>query len=173
MRATNDSASRPAWLLVAPALVIYLIVLVFSSRELPERVASHFGFSGAADAWMDRTTYLVFMAVWGLGLPCLFLSIGWMIRHLPAAVINLPRRDYWLAPERRAETSADIERRMGWLSCLTLAFCLGIHLLVVQANQSLPSRLSNLIWVWLALFLAAVLFWIVSLWRHFASVPVE
>lgn len=173
MRASSTSASRTTWLPLAPAMAIYLVALVATGRGLPERVASHFGISGAADNWMDRTTYLVFLAVWGLGLPCLFLSVGWMIRHLPAAVINLPRRDYWLAPERREETIADIERRMVWLSCLLLVFCLGVHLLVVDANQSQPIRLSNLIWVWMAAFLTTMLIWVIRLWRRFAAVPTD
>jgi uncharacterized membrane protein len=151
--------------------VAYLAALITSSGQLPERVASHFNFEGQADSWTSRPVYLALMAVWGLGISWLLMSVAWMIRRLPASVINLPHRDYWLAPERRQQTSDDVQQRMLWFSCLTLAFCLGIHYLVVDANQQQPSRLSQLVWAWLGVYLVALGAWLAMLLRHYYKPP--
>lgn len=165
-----ESTSR-GWSALLAACLMYLVVLGYSSSQLPERVASHFGFAGQADSWMSRQAYLLLMVLWGLGIPCLLLSVAWMIRKLPAGMVNLPHRNYWLAPERRESTSADVLQRMLWLSSLTVTFCLGIHVLVVEANQHQPSQLSNFIWLGLGLYLLALGVWIVALTRHFNRVP--
>ncbi len=169
MESRAGTSAAAIWLTVT--CVAYLAALAYSSGQLPERVASHFNFQGQADSWTSRPVYLALMTLWGLGIPCLLLSVAWMIRKLPASVINLPHRDYWLAPQRREQTSVDIQQRMLWFSCLTMAFCLGIHLLVVEANQQQPSRLSQLVWALLGAYLLALAAWIVMLLRHYYKPP--
>jgi hypothetical protein len=60
-------------------------------------------------------------------------------------MINLPNREYWLAPERRAETFAFMDRQLFWFGMATLALLGIIFQLVIQANLSpkpyLPSSL--------------------------------
>ena len=83
----------------------YVVVLVWSALVLPDRVPSHFDASGRTDDWTARTTMIAFWTAMGLvvlvGMPAL--------TRLAAAGdgtwVNMPQRskDYWFAPERRAE----------------------------------------------------------------------
>jgi serine/threonine-protein kinase len=147
--------------------VAFLVEVVYSATLLPDQVASHFGFEGQPDGWMSRSATLLFMAVFGIVFPLLLPALFYGIRHLPDSAINLPDRDYWLAPERREETYAYLFRHALWLACLQVGFAMVLHALVVDANLQTPPRLSGGIWVAGGLFLAGVIAWIWSLVRHF------
>src|SRR5437762_12723974 len=110
---------------------------------MPDQVATHFDANGHPNGWMSRAADLLFTALLGGGLPLFISGICFAIRFLPPVMINLPRRDYWLAPERRAETSDYIFRQSLWFGCLMVCFVGGIHLLVVAANQRSSPQLSN------------------------------
>lgn len=93
---------RLALLLASTA---YVVALVWAALLLPDRVPSHFDAAGRVDDWSSRTSLLVTYAVIGLfvlvGIPALTRALT----SGDGAWVNLPRRskDYWFAPERRAE----------------------------------------------------------------------
>lgn len=61
--------------LLAVVAAAYLAVVALVAADLPDRLAVHFGTSGAADGWMDRTVALVSFGLVGLGLPVLLLAV--------------------------------------------------------------------------------------------------
>src|SRR3972149_10891183 len=71
---------------------------------LPEKVASHFNFAGKADGWWDKEYFAVFWAMLLAFLVGTFALTEYLVSKAPDSVINLPNKDWWLAPERRAET---------------------------------------------------------------------
>ena len=149
-------------------VVAFLGLLVATSIDLPTRVASHFDGGGRPNGWMSRSSYLIFTAAFGIGLPAIIVLGFLVLRHLPADLINIPRREYWLAPERRLATVTGLFHRSLWLACLLVAMMLGVHLLVVHANNSVPIRLSTpMILGLMGLFLAGIVTWLLSLVRHF------
>ena len=102
--------------------------------RLPARVASHFDATGAANGWMSPSGLFGFHAALLGILLLVFTVLPRLVRYLPAASINLPNRDYWLAPERRETTLGRIE---DWTAALGLAAITVIALLeelVVRAN---------------------------------------
>jgi hypothetical protein len=161
-------------------LIVWLVLegvaaasLVWSAHELPPRVASHFNIQGQADGWMPRERDLQFMAGVGLLVPLLLIGTGLLMGVMPAASINIPGRDYWLAPERRHETNAYLARHTTWFACAMTAFFIGVNWLVVEANRANPPRLSNGIWLMLAPLLVFTLVWLIVLVTHFSRVPRE
>src|SRR3954468_21478203 len=107
--------SRPT-----PALILGLLYLCFlgylisSAPQLPDRVATHFGAGGEPDGWMSRSSHLLFMGVFGLAFPLFVVGLFFILRFLPDSGLNIPHRDYWLAPERRSETFAYLFRHSLW-----------------------------------------------------------
>src|SRR6202040_2027448 len=87
---------------------------------LPNRLASHFGPSGTPSGWLTKPQFFTLYA----GLIVLVASVGFlaprMIAKTPASKINLPYKEYWLAPERRVETFASFERYFAWYACVFL-----------------------------------------------------
>ena len=117
-------------------VVAFAIVFVLSTSQfMPDIVGSHFGLAGHADSLMPRGFYIRFMLSLLLGLPLLLVVIPNLFLSSSTARINLPNRDYWLAPEQRADTIAFLRNhnlRLG--SILILFFCY-VHWLVVQVYR--------------------------------------
>lgn len=154
-------------LLLAVLYAVFVVILVRDAARLPERMATHFDWRGQPDGWMSSQGYLTFMAVFGFLFPLFPAALCLLLRFLPASVINIPHREYWLAPERRGETVGYLVRHMLWLSCLMSGLTIVLHQLTVEANQQVPPQLSNAIWGYLVLFLVGVFLWIFTLVRHF------
>lgn len=151
---------------------VFLVCVAFSASGLPDHLATHFNASGRPDGWMPRASYLQFIIAFGLGLPFLVTAIFGLIPFLPIDLINIPRRDYWLGPERRDQSFAFLFHHSLWFACLGMAFVIGIHLLVLQANRAPEPRLSTPAILSLGgCFMAGVVLWIVMLVRHFKRAP--
>ena len=146
----------------------FLVGLAATYSRLPERMASHFDASGVANGWMPRDGYVWFMVGVVTFVSLTMLAAFGSIRYLPNAVINIPRRDYWLAPERRDETARTLMRFGLLMVGFESLFFLAIHLMVVAANESQPVRLSNDVWWLLVAFLATTGAFLFKLYRRFA-----
>lgn len=139
---------------------------------LPARIANHFDLHGNPNAYMDKPTgFLIQAAV----IPVL-LFLGWglplLMGRLPVGMINLPRKDYWLAPERKLATLADLRERCGWIAALVLALMFGVNELAFRANLLPEPRLSTVpFWCVLGTTLLALGFWTVQLLRHYNAPP--
>src|SRR5688500_1481613 len=101
----NSPVRRPIVAKLAPlaialfAYAAFLVGLAATYARLPERMASHFDASGVADGWMTRDAYVWFMVGVVTFVSLTMNAAFGSVRFLPNAVINIPRRDYWLAPE--------------------------------------------------------------------------
>jgi uncharacterized membrane protein len=153
---------------VSSVVVAAIAAIVLTSHQLPERVASHFGPDGVANGFMPREMYLAFMIGLGVGLPTLVaLAVGISVRHA-SRFINIPNREYWLAPARREATTAYLAAHTSWLAIGLAAFAVAVHLLVIRANRLNPPRLDTDVLIALLAVLAAVLAaWVAMLSRRF------
>lgn len=158
-----------------PFLALIALAALFvwiSSRALPAVVASHFGVSGHANRLMRREAYVGFTLATVVLVPLLLVALpSWAFRN-PKTRINLPHRDYWLAPQRRAQTVATLSTQLMRFAVLVLVFLCYVHWLVVKANQVTPPALAaHWLIAGLAAFLLATLVWVIALIRRFARIP--
>jgi uncharacterized membrane protein len=162
---------KPSAIPVVVLLVLCLAFLGFlawTSQQLPERVATHFGMHGEPNGWTPKPSAVMMTGGFGIGLPLLFVALSILLRFLPPELMNLPHREFWLAPERRNATYAFISRQLIWLSCMLVCFIAACNWLTVQANNSTPVRMPNdQFLIVLGTFLAALIVWIVNLVRQF------
>jgi len=158
--------------LVFTILLVLTAMSIFATSDaLPQTVASHFGGNNLANGWMSRDGYVLFMLCFSLGVPLfMVLTIGWLPRFMPR-LVNLPNRDYWLSEERRDEALAYLLEHAYRMGSVTLLFMLGLHLLVLDANQAHPARLAGglliLLILLMLLFFAALGVWTLALLRRF------
>ncbi|HWX19464.1 MAG TPA: hypothetical protein VN578_06110 [Candidatus Binatia bacterium] len=154
-------------LILAHLYLLFAASLVYSARRLPGRVSTQFNLLGRARRQMSRTAYLIFIAVFGIWLPGFGLVFYLLAKSNPAH-LHIPNRAYWLAPEHLAQAQAHLLSVALWFGCLTLAFLIGINLLLVWANRQQPARLPlPLLLVLLACFLAGIIAWSSGLPRYF------
>jgi uncharacterized membrane protein len=126
------------WWMLIPIAVVSVIGIGLQAvywPYMPERMATHFGPSGRPDGWMSRTSAVVFQAVLQIGLPALFIAIAWTLPRFPNSMINLPHREYWLAPERRAATLQHMSRMLLHIALAISIFIPIIGHLVFDANR--------------------------------------
>ena len=167
----TTSRLPPGPVIVFIVLYVCLIgFLVASAPSLPERVASHFNGHGRANGWMSRSGYLFFIGILPLALGAILMAAGWLTKSLPAELINVPRRDFWLAPGRRALLSAFLMRWVGWLACLITGFIGGLHGMTVAANRVQPPQLDARSLMGFTLsFVVLLLIWVVAFLLRLAN----
>ncbi|MDQ2962737.1 MAG: hypothetical protein M3R31_06205 [Pseudomonadota bacterium] len=142
--------------------------IIATAGDLPLQVASHFGRDDHPKAWTPRDTYVAIMVGAATLLPLFLITLmSWLPRVFPRAV-NIPNRDYWLAPERRERSLAALGA-FGWaFGCLLAAFIVGVHWVVLAANTSVPTQLPDRPFqALIAGFLAAMGVWTVALCLRF------
>lgn len=153
-------------LLLCLAAVAALVVGTLP--QLPDPVATHFGADQRADGWMLRAGYRAYMLSFTLGFPALMVMlIGWLPRALPRWT-NIPHRDYWLAPTRRARTFDFLLSHACRLGCLMTLMIAGMHYAIVVAHRSQPPTLPLALFLpLLGLFAVGFVVWINALYRRF------
>lgn len=143
-----------------------------TSGALPDPVAAHFAASGAADGFVPRIEYLVFMLALVIAVPVLLVGVGRLAGRLPARFVNVPNRHMRLAPERRTAALASVAAFGVRMAYATLALLCVAHGFVVQANRQDPPRLEQLPFVGLvALFLLAAFVGVLFVLRRFLVPP--
>jgi uncharacterized membrane protein len=154
-------------------LAVFATIHFFSYySQLPEVVASHFNGHGAANGWQSKSAFFqvfagvsVLAAVLGFGIPRI-------IAVIPGELINLPNKQYWLSPDRRAETFEFLNNYFAWFSCvifliIILTFDYAIQSNLHPENRPDPSRM----WYILAGFLVFTVIWITRMLRRFGRAP--
>jgi uncharacterized membrane protein len=159
--------------------IVYVFLLAMGVLDwvrryplLPARMASHFGPHGEVTNWQSKEQFFMTMAVVvGVSFVAAFV-VPLLVGVLPARMVNLPHKDYWLAAERREKTLQYLSMKMGWFGCALLF----LHLFVTSEaiNANMPSHGQFDTGATFAVLFGFVIFmgiWTVSLLRHFNLVP--
>ena len=151
--------------------VIFIGQLIYFYPQLPVTIASHFNASGQANDWMSKSSFYIFEVI----LLLFFLAIGLFLPRLlfslPDSMINLPNKEYWLAPERRGQTLNSFGEIFSWLFVGVIGVFVAINQVVLQANVSHQDPSPIIFWTILGVFFTFDLILITSLVRKFLSVP--
>ena len=144
----------------AALVLVALLQILYYRPRLPEVVASHFDAAGRPNGWSSRTSFFGIYLATIAGVLLVFLALPRAMSRLPDRWINLPRKDYWLAPPRRRETLAAIQRWMGWFGAGVLLFLIFMFQLAIQANLARDRAVGGeAFWVLLAGFVLFTLGW--------------
>jgi serine/threonine-protein kinase len=163
--------SRRLWLILsALAVLLFVGELAYSYRRLPPQVALHFDGLGRPKGWGSKQELLGW-TIGGLAIMIAALSPAiWITAFLPASLINLPNRDYWLAPERAVATRRGIIDRMGWFFFATLLLLLGVFRIALRANLQNPPQ-AVIPYGYFVLYGLFVVAWLGELLWHFYHPP--
>jgi len=157
----------PRILYMVLALVGLLLAAYYYPR-MPLRMASHFAGDGRPNGWQPREAFFLIMFVVGSLSAIIAFFAPWRIASQPNARINLPNRDYWLAPERRAQTMNYISAFMAWLGCGVLFLLISGTFLAMQANLAPDGRLNSPALVAaIVVFLLSLMVGLIRFIRHF------
>ena len=148
--------------------VFAAVFVIYTTRYLPDRVATHFGGDNQANGWMSRDGYLLFILSFTIGISCL---VSFVVGTLPGKFpqwINVPNRDYWLAPQRREESLRYLNAQGKRLGCLIVMMMLGMHYVILKANYMQPPMLPLSSFAPILVgFSVALVWWVIRLYRRF------
>jgi len=144
------------------------------SSQLPDVVASHFNARGVANGWQTKPAFFTVF----VGVSVLAAVIGFGIPHIisvmPPQLINLPNKQYWLAPDQLAETQAFLNNYFEWFGCAVFLIIILTFDYAIQSNLHPDNRPDvSRMWYILAGFLAFVAVWIIRLLARFLRTPQE
>ena len=155
-----------------PRILIIVIVafaafdLAYHYPRLPPQVAAHFDAQGRPDRWSTKGQFVI-AASGGYLFSILVLGlVAILVRLAPRWTINLPHREYWLAPQRESSTRQTIARWTEWFTAATLSFLAVVFHDVMAANLRPPPRL-QVTWYALVAYLAIALGLVLAIWVRF------
>jgi len=149
-----------------------LAYFIYFGQWFPPRLAVHFSLVGEPDVWMERLKFIVIASSTSFMVPPFVVAcVGVMPRVLPIGMVNVPNREYWLAPEHREATLRRLMYFALWLGCLVQAFLIAINVTIVRGNPQVgpPSPFLQHAVPVAAAFGGALLIWGVMLSRSFSK----
>jgi uncharacterized membrane protein len=160
-------AVRDGILLFIGAVAVSLTQAWYFYPLLPERVASHFGPDGRADGWTAKDAFIGVSVGTILFLSVFMSALSALIARIPDEAINLPNKEYWLAPERRAASLAAVQDRMSVMNTATVAFLLYVFQCAYEANLKPDPRLDGPFWLVPAVYFVFVGVWSFGFYGRF------
>jgi uncharacterized membrane protein len=132
------------WLIVLGGVLLAAVGdLLWLYPHLPAQIATKFNAAGTAIEWSAKEGFLAFHVC----LLCLLIGMALAGRYLvpliPPHLVNVPRRDYWLAPERQAFTRRRIGELVLGICTTNLAFVTVLTHLTLRANLATPPMLGR------------------------------
>jgi hypothetical protein len=149
-------------------MVFSVTFVIYSSYYLPISIATHFNVHNEPDGWMTRSAYVLLILTLLISIPSA-ISVGISILSKKfSRLINLPNRDYWLAPPR-VNASLDFLAAHGHrLGRLVIVLMTGLHYVVLVANRAEPAALPQSWFIAMVLgFVLALGLWVLALYRRF------
>jgi serine/threonine-protein kinase len=156
---------RFALIAIASIWVVMAARLAGVWGQLPARMATHFNGRGQADGWMSRDGFTLFWFGMQLGVLAVMWTIPLWLRPMPNHMINVPNRDYWLAPERRSQALARLGRWGAWFTVGLTALMAAVLEQVLRANLAPAPQLSGIYY----LLVGFLVFVALMLWRLYTD----
>ncbi len=136
--------------------------------QMPDVVASHFNGAGTATAFMPKSGFLIIILIVTLATSVPIFLVPRQLAALPDNKINLPNKEYWLAPERRQESIEYITTQMGWFGVALLALLFYAFYIAAAANLKSGHSFDTTSFLFgLGAFFAFLTIWLTRLLGHF------
>jgi len=139
-------------------ILIYYIQLFCQAGSLPDKVISHYNLSGKPNGYSSREGFIIFQAIIGLIISLSFIIPYLIAGRLSDKNINLPNKEYWLAPERRAKT-IDIQRiYFSLFGIISMIFIILLNMISFKSNTSENVNLGTEFFIIFGLFVIGIFY---------------
>ncbi|MBI2333544.1 MAG: DUF1648 domain-containing protein [Chloroflexi bacterium] len=122
--------------------VIALLICIFEIARLwsisPEQMAAHFNAQGLPDRFVSKAEFFWFQIQTLFIVVLVSLSVQGLFLFMPPGMINMPNREYWLAPERKEETLGRLSDFGSMLFAVILLVILMAFEISTYANLQSP-----------------------------------
>ena len=139
------------------ALIAAAAQIAMLAPQMPAEVPAHFDAAGEPDRWSTRKGLVVTFIVIHAASLLTTLGMGYAIRWFPVSMVNLPNREYWLAPERSRNTYRVLFDLMCWVESGTILLMMGIFQLSYWVGVQQRTTINPEFFVLLGTYIAFVL----------------
>jgi len=151
-------------------VMIAAIQTIYYYKLLPPQIASHFTATGVANGSSAKSSFFILYWVM-MGVAILISAVvPLLIGSLPASMINIPNKDYWLSDAKRDETVGILRAHMKWFGVALMAFLVACFQMVIHANLTPSRSLTNSFWVIIGAFAVVTIIWTFRLATRFSRV---
>jgi uncharacterized membrane protein len=155
-------------LFFAFAFFLGIIEMLYFYPILTNRMAVHFNAFGMADGWGTKDHFFLTMETVFVLLVVLFGALPLLLQRMPVSLINMPNKDYWLAPERKDQTMDWLIDQLLFVGAMALLLMDGFLYLCFHANFSEnPIMQPEWLWGMIIIFFSVNIVWILYLIRCF------
>ena len=140
--------------------IVFIGMMLYSYFTLPDKVAVHFSPGGTPNNWMSRLNYVISFGSLGIAVPLFIIGLFHLIKSIPKGLINLPNKEYWLAPDQFQQTTIDIKNFGIWLAIILLIiFIIGSWIIYDANKHSIVHSIPMQYVIVPILLLLALFFW--------------
>ncbi len=140
-------------------LVLFLFCIAYSAYmydKLPEKIATHFNFSGEVDHWSSKQDFFLLLMPIIVLINCLLFCMVTWISKIPESLVNLTWKDFWFStPERKTLAYQKLKLILAVTAILvngTFAFILYMTCYVSLAQIYTMPLSSLFVWIILGTF---------------------
>lgn len=144
-------------IMIVLTIVVCIFQIVMWYGDLPEMVPSHFDANGDVDGQMSRNAFCAMMGLLNLGLLIGLPLTGYLAKHLPDSLVNIPNKEYWLAPERRDASLSVMTDFVSAIAWMTGWLFIGIFQLSAWVGIKARESISPDFYVLMGLYSAGVI----------------
>ncbi len=152
-------------------LLAHLGLISYFYPILPESVPMHFGSNGKAMSFSSKESMVFSHIAIIAALLIIFGIVVALLKSGKTVYFNLPNRDYWFAPERRAQSSNEALALLLWILCSVLGLFLFVFYSTAQAAITGANKLDALFFIGFAAFILVDMFIMISLFVRFSTIP--
>lgn len=166
---TPKQYNHPFALVLFPLLgALFVGHAIYHYSILPEQVATHFSLSGEPDAWGPKTVFFLLYGIVMALLAVMFGALNCALKPGRLSWLNIPDKQYWLAPERIHGTLNYVKSRMLLFGSGTLLFMIEFFHQAFQVSLGNASKLDHPL-TSVALYLLFCFLWVFALYRRFGG----
>ena len=121
---------------------VVLFVCIFETARLwmvaPAQMAAHFNIQGNPDRFVVRTQFFWYEIQTMSILILVSVAVQVLLLVVPARLINIPNREYWLVPKRQGDAVGRISSFVAMLFSVILLTMQAVFEISVFANLQTP-----------------------------------
>lgn len=137
----------------------------------PDTVPTHFNTQGIPDSWIDKNSNLILWVGMYLVMTALFSLIPLIIRKTPLKYINLPNKQYWLAPEKKDNTIQNVSDMLFQFGAVLNIFFIVLRFIVFRAVSYREYKLNTTsMFILLGMYSLYIIWWLVKFYRQFTRI---
>ena len=148
-------------------LVLAILQIAYYYPQMPHVMASHFDGAGVPNDWAGKNGFFALYAAILIMLAVVFLYLPQWSEKRANFGMKLPHRDYWLAPERIAQTQLFFRRQMLIMGIVHLLLAIVTIQMAIEANFNKSPVLDRRIFTILMAYFVFLAIWLIYFFLHF------